>query len=421
MKKCLVFLAVLSINIVGRAQSNFVEAVVVSNSGDSIYGKIDYRNWKNNPQTIDFINAANEKQTFDASSIRGFHVQTVNETYTSFSVAIDMVPGDMDRALNSGFIDSVTLHKRVFLLQLINHPELSLYQFTDNNKDHFYYKKGSEQPVELIHQYLYDESSKHVRENEAYKQQLTLLLQGCQDAIGKLKTLQFRKKEIQNIILKYLQCNAPGLPVDIKKDDPGTLQFGIVGGLSLTKFKFKGSFPTLGGHSYDDDASPVFGALLDIGLPRNRNKVHIINEVIYKSYKTGTSYVRPGPGTTSYIDTGKVNLNFSYLQLNTIFRYILPSNASVKPFFNLGVGNAFMIAENENKVHIKSSFGGNERDGKAIDGPDKYEFSFLGGLGLKIRSLHMEFRYVNSVKSFSPYINLSVNPTSFQFITSYQF
>jgi len=417
-KRTLIILAVLSTTILGRGQSNFVKAVVISNSGDSIYGNIDYRNWKNNPQSIDFINSAGEKQNFDASSIRGFQVQAVNEIYTSFSIKIDMIPGDMDRALSGGSIDSLTTHRRVFLLQLISHPSLSLYQFTDFNKDHYYYKKGSDDPVELIHHYLYNESSKQVSENRAYQQQLAVLLGGCPDATRKLKSLQFRKKDIQNVILKFLQCNAPGLTVAVKKEDPATLEFGVLAGLAMTKFKFKGSYNKSGGENYEDDMSPLLGVLLDIGLPRNRNKVHIINELIYKSYKTSNTFITPwGNGN---IDTGDVKINFSYLQLNTIFRYIFPSNASVKPFFNLGVGNAFLIAENENKVHIRSSFG-SPRDGIAVDGADKYEFSFLAGAGLKIRNIHMEFRYVNSIKSFSPYANLTVSPKSFQFIGTYQF
>jgi len=99
MKKCVFILALLAVNFLGSSQSNFVQAVVINNNGDSIHGQIDYRNWKINPQTINFINAVNEKQAFDAASIKGFYIPGVQEIYTSFSVEIDMIPGDLDRAL----------------------------------------------------------------------------------------------------------------------------------------------------------------------------------------------------------------------------------------------------------------------------------------------------------------------------------
>ena len=96
-------LALLCINSFAIAQSNFVKSVVIKSNGDSLFGSIDYRNWKNNPQTITFIGAAGERQSFDASSIRGFHVPSENETYTSFSVKMDMLPGDQDQAIKNNF------------------------------------------------------------------------------------------------------------------------------------------------------------------------------------------------------------------------------------------------------------------------------------------------------------------------------
>ena len=114
MRKCLFILALLANDVFASGQANFVKAVVINNNGDSIYGNIDYRNWKNNPQTINFINAANEKQAFDASSIKGFYVPAANETYTSFTVEMDMISDDQYEAMNSSINNAPTLRKRVF-------------------------------------------------------------------------------------------------------------------------------------------------------------------------------------------------------------------------------------------------------------------------------------------------------------------
>ena len=184
MRKCLFIPALVAINAFASGQSNFVKAVIINYNGDSIYGNIDYRNWKNNPQTINFINPANEKQTFDPSSIKGFYIPSANETYTSFAVEMDMIPSDQNEVINNSFIDSPTIKKSAFLLQLIMHPLLRLYQFSDNNKEHFYYIKGTGEPVELIHHYLYDESNKQVREDVTYKKQLFALFAACPDILA---------------------------------------------------------------------------------------------------------------------------------------------------------------------------------------------------------------------------------------------
>ena len=240
----------------------------------------------------------------------------------------------------------------------------------------------------------------------------------CPDVAGTSKTIKFRKKEIQDIILKYLQCSAPGSAVDIKKKDSEPLKFGIVAGLMLNKFKFKGNDYLLFDENYSGNLSPVLGVSPGSGLSRNRNKWHIVNEIIYKSYKTGSSFTRPyGIG---YTLTSDVDLNFSYAQINTILRYVFQSNASLKPFINFGIGNAFIIAENKNNVHKVYSFG-KEENVKAFDGPKKYEFSLLGGAGLMVRSIQIELRYGSNKKGFSPTYSLDVNPKSFQFIFTYQF
>ena len=417
MRKFFFILALLAINAFVSGQSNFVRAVIINNVGDSIYGDINYRNWKNNPQSINFINAVGEKLNLDPSSIKGFHVPSVNETYASYTVEMDMLPDDQNVAISNNFIETPILKKRVFLLQLVMHPALRLYQYTDSYREHFYYKRGNEEPVELIHHYLYNESTKKVDENVNYKDQLSSLFAACPHLAGISKT-KFRKREMQDIFLKYLQCIAPGSAVDIKKKDKESFKFGIVAGLMLNKFKFKGTNISLVDDNYTDNLSPVLGISLDVGLSRNRNKWHIVNEIIYKSYKTSSSFTRPyGNG---YMVTSDVDLNFSYAQINTILRYVFPSTAFLKPFINLGIGNALMISENKNNIHNVYSFG-REEDVKAFDGPNKYELSILGSAGLMVGSIQLELRFAGSKRGFSPTEDLFVNTKSFQFIFSYQF
>lgn len=348
-------IALLVINAFASGQSNFVKCVVLNNNGDSVYGNIDYLNWKNNPQTIRFKNAANEEKTFDASSIMGFYVPSVNEIYTSFTIKVDMLPMQQEEAIENSYIDTTTQPTRAFLLQLIMHPALRLYEFMINNKDHYYFIKGNGEPIELIHHYLYDESAKQIYEDKTYREQLSGLFISCPSINGKLEAMKFRETEIVDIFRKYLQCSFPGSAPVIKNKDLIPVKFGIVGGIMLNTFHFVGSGISLVDDNYSNNLSPVLGVSLDIGLPRNRNKWHIVNELIYKSYKTSSSFTRPyGSG---YTVTSDVALSFSYAQLNTIVRYVFESNRSFRPFINLGMGNALIIGENKNNSHNVYSFG----------------------------------------------------------------
>ena len=400
------------------AQSNYQPAFVIKNNGDSVSGQVDYRNWKKNPETIIFIGPGGLHQTFNPDSIQGIFIPSQNEVYTSYTVEVDMRPADAEEAIQSTFIDSPVLHKRVFLFQLIGSPLVHLYEYTDNNKEHFYFVKGNDTAIELIHYFTYDESRKEIKENEEYKEQLAELFSDCAMPTNSVKTIKFKKREIQNSFLQYLHCKVPGIsPLEHKIEDAGTRSVGILVGVMNTTYNFTGSAVDFVDENYSSSFSPVFGVTLDIGLPRRRNQFHIVNELIYKSYKTSSTFTRP---YTSYTVTNTVEVNFSYLQLNSMLRYVYASNGSLKPFINFGMGNAVMIAQNTNRLHQSYSFG-NEDELIAFDGPHKYEFSLFAGIGLNIHRLEVEFRYAGSKKSFSPIHALDINPRSVQGSLLYRF
>ncbi|HRH49743.1 MAG TPA: outer membrane beta-barrel protein [Panacibacter sp.] len=418
MRKSWFVIALLSLTTALKSQTNFTDAVVINANGDSLKGKIDYRNWKMNPQTVSFINSLNEKKIYNPTSIAGFYLQAANEIYKSFTIQMDMLPGDEFKAINDGFVDSPSVKKTVFLLQLIRSPALELYQFTDSYKDHLYYVKENQSPVELIHHYFYNEQSKKLEEDETYKNQLLNLVADCPDVASLSKRIKFSKDEIQNIFLKYIQYNSPNTAIEIKKKDPIIVRVGVVAGLMVNKFKFTGSNIYLVDDNYSGNTSPLAGASIDIGLSRNQHKWHIVNELIYKSYATSNSFTRPYG--IVYTVKSDVDVKFSYLQLNTFLRYIFKTGSSLNPYINFGLGNAFMVTENKNSLHNIYSFG-REENVKAFDGPKKYEPSVMGGAGLSVKKIQIEFRYASSQKGFSPYNAVDVNTSSVQLLFTYQF
>lgn len=418
MKYCLLILLFILTHISASSQSNFTKGIIISNNGDSIFGMIDYRNWKYNPASIHFFSETNEKNILDASAIKGFIIPSAGEIYSSFPVELDMLPGDPDDAINNRFSDSPVLKKRIFLLQLLKHPAASLYLFADSRKEHLYYVKGKEEPVELIHHYIYDETTKQIQEVATYKKQLVNFFATCSDVANAAQTVKFAKKNITDLLLKYIQCIVPGTTVDIKRKDPVLLRFGVIAGAIFNKYRFEGTNTILVDDNYSNTLSPLLGLSIDIGLSRNQHKWHILNEVIYKMHKTGSRFTRPyGSG---YTRTNDVTLSFSYIQLNSIIRYVFQTRGSLSPYVNAGMGNGVIVAENKNTLHTTYSFG-TEENAKALDGPKKHEFSLLGGAGLVLNKIQLELRYAASSKSFSPYRDLNINPTSFQFLITYQF
>ena len=400
------------------AQTNYINAFVINTRGDSISGRLDYRDWKNNPESIDFIDANNENKVLFPADIKGFFIPTANEVYTSFDVEIDMLPGDADDAINANSIDSSVVKRKVFLLQLVASRSLKLYELTENRKEHFYFVTETATPIELIHHFNYDEKSKQVEEISIYRQQLNNLFGNCPEVATKMNRMRFRKNEIQKSFLQYFECSSPGTYIDVKKSDPVIVKFGITAGIAENTFNFEGSNYDVVDDNYSNNVSPLFGISVDVGLPRNQNKWHIVNDLLYKSYQTSSSFMRTSPN--GYQLSEDVDFGFSYAQLSTLLRYVFQSNSSLRPYINLGIANAFLLSENQNNRHIKSSFG-TEIDEKAIDGPRKYEFSLQGGAGISLKSILIEARVVHSKKSFSSEYSLNVNAASYQLLLTYQF
>jgi hypothetical protein len=417
--KCALFACSFLLHQQAFTQSNYQPAIIINNNGDSVKGKIDYRNWKKNPETISFIDDAEIQHTLNPNSIKGFIIPSHDEVYSSYTVDVDMRPGDADEAIQNTFIDSPILHKSVFLLRLIANPAVQLYQLTDNNKEHYYFVQPNGVPVELIHHYRYDEPYNQVKENEQYKQQLTDLFSDCPNVTSGLKTIKFKKRDIENSFLHYLQCKGASNTTTVHKiEDASTVSFGAMLGIMHTSYSFEGTDENLVDPNYSSSTTPVLGVALDVGLPRGRNQWHIVNELLYKTYKTGSTFTRPY--NINYTRTTTVELDFSYLQLNSMLRYVYPSAGALKPYLNLGIGNAFMIVEKTNRLHQSYSFG-TEEETKAFDPPSKYEFSLLAGIGLRIHRIEVEFRYAGSKKSFSPFHNLDVNPKSIQGLLLFRF
>ena len=418
MKKYILLLVSITGFFYAAGQTNFVKGFIITSNGDSVTGSIDYRNWKNNPLSVTFLSEKNEKKTFDANTIKGFYIFSANEMYTSFTVEMDMQPGDADNAINNLVIDSPSITRAFFLLQLVKHPLVSLFYFSDSRREHFYYVKANEPPVELIHRYIYNESSKQVQENAKYKTQLFELFSSCSDVANAAQQIKFRKKEMEDGFTEFIQCSAPGSSVYTKKKDPVVVKLGVIAGFMKNTFHFEGTNTLLVDENYSGNNSPVFGVSADIGLSRNQYKWHIVNELIYKMYKTSSSFT--GPFGNGYTVTNDVAIALSYAQLNTMLRYVFVTKGSLMPYLNAGIGNGFIVKESKNSLHSRYSFG-TEEDTRAVDGPKKYEFSLQAGAGISIRKIQIEIRYATNKKGFSPALSYNVNPKSIQVTGTYQF
>lgn len=184
------------------AQSNYHRGYVLKNNGDTVKGYINYREWSQQPKSIDFkINEA-DKQTlqFNPQTIKEFQVAGM-DTYIAYtgSISIDKtnfpdVPEGLDTAKK---LDTI------FLKRLVTGKYLTLFQYRDEIKTRFFIAETNGEPVELkYHEYYND--LKQVINSDIYKGQLLLYINeitpGNSKLIGKVERGRYQQGNLELLV-----------------------------------------------------------------------------------------------------------------------------------------------------------------------------------------------------------------------------
>jgi len=184
------------------AQSNYHPGYVVKNNSDTLRGFINYREWRQNPKSIDFKVNKTDKQVlqFDPQSIKEFQI-TGLETYTAYSGAISMnqtnfsnLPEELDTTLKSD---------NIFLRQLATGNHLTLYKYADEIKTRFFVAETNARPEELKY-YEYYNNAGEIVDKSVFKGQLILYINKLHlespGVVNKLDQAHYEQTDLEQLI-----------------------------------------------------------------------------------------------------------------------------------------------------------------------------------------------------------------------------
>lgn len=263
------------------AQSNFQPGYIVTQSGDSLYGKIDDQDWIINPEAILFRPSdSSQSQTFTPKDLHSFGVD--GKRYLSQLVSIDETPMTVND-YNIVHVTSIT--KAVFLSVLVR-GRVSLFFYKDS-RDHFYYST-SDATLELIsHEYvtksggaLYEVTN---GKNE-FRDQLAHLCP-TQNA----GNLGYNKRSLTNFVAACDAKNPSTSPTFVKKIGSTQFQLQLLLGLSSSSTI---NVATLNGYlmrlvNYRQNlAVGVSGEFIS---PGGREKRSIFTDLLFNSYSVGNT------------------------------------------------------------------------------------------------------------------------------------
>jgi len=184
------------------AQSNYHPGYVLKNNGDTLKGFINYREWRQNPKSIDFKINKTEKQVlqFNPQSIKEFQVIGF-ETYISYKGMISMNQTNFSNLPEK--LDTTLKSDTIFLKQLATGDHLTLYKYTDEIKTRFFVAETNGIPEELKY-YEYYNNAREIVDKPVFKGQLILYINKLHlespGVVNKLDQAHYEQADLEQLI-----------------------------------------------------------------------------------------------------------------------------------------------------------------------------------------------------------------------------
>ncbi len=317
----LLILAILSIH-GAKSQSNFLDGFILTSEKDTLFGKIDNKDYYSNSQFCDFKSAKSETITrFYPEKIYGYRF-TQGKYYVSKTIEKD------------------EKQVRIFLEYII-HGRLDIYFYLDSkNQNHFYASKDSSQIKEL----KYSEKTEIIdgkmmmHESKDYIGILNYFTQDCQSIksdIPKLNELDHKK--MINFASRYHKITCPDEKCQIyEKKILHKIKLNLSGGES---YHFANSF------SSRQKMNPLYGFDLLFQQSQQSEKVYLGIGVCYSQDVKGF-----------FAKDLKIPISIHYINpklgLSPLFSYQFDANfAFISQTMNVGLNyqmkscSVFLVAD----------------------------------------------------------------------------
>ncbi len=270
------------------AQANFKPAVVVTNDGDTLNGRIDHQGWIRNPKIVVLRqDGATEAVWLSPADTKSFRCQ--GELYVSTIMEIDYSPRETK---DLTFSPKPVFKTDTVFLRMLFSGIANLYVLTDENfKQHYFIRKDSSGIHERIYfRYLKEVQKKvSIRENQRYKGQLTYFFSDCPSLKNEILNLEYKEEKLVSLFKKYNLClGGEEAAVTYKKEKGiAKINLGFVAGATLTTIKFVSDLPELyylTQTSYKNSVKPAVGVSVNIIFPQNQGKWALFSEMAYNAF-----------------------------------------------------------------------------------------------------------------------------------------
>ncbi|MDB5127708.1 outer membrane beta-barrel protein [Mucilaginibacter sp.] len=259
-----------------NAQTNFKPGYILKTNKDTVKGFIDYREWVRNPKEVVFKQDLNKPiQKITVANASGFGINGA-DYYDKAIVKVNNSPVQLSRVGSS--IDTTYTIDTVFLQTVVKGKNLSLYEFSNEVKSHFYILNEKTNEITALNKYLYINEQRTFISVNSYINQLMVFAAGFQPGNEKLQAMisraDYSEKDLSHVVLKL--NGDSGIQKTIKSNF-GT-RFFVGAAIKSSKVSFIGSNAPFVGRSTSSVAPEISGGV-DIVPNKNTEKMVIRMEL----------------------------------------------------------------------------------------------------------------------------------------------
>jgi hypothetical protein len=359
MKRLIILITLICIAEFSFSQTDYRKGYVITNSYDTLYGLVDYRENDKAYVSCDFkVSKGQNTIAYEPGSIIGYGFEN-DKFFQSKEISIRNQPS------------------QVVFLEVIVRGFVSLYKFEDT----YFIEKGNNGLQQLINETneVVVKGRRVLKNTNQHISTINMLVFDCAEIRTRVQKLRLSEKELTNLIEDYNRCKGES-SVSFKAKKPWTKAIiGVTGGLNASQLNFK---TNLGNEHlagvFERSKSPMIGVSLDILSPRLSERISFHGHLLYLTsrYYNYTLYT-----TSSSVARNYVTIELQQLKVPIGIRYTFPKR-EFTPYFNAGISSTIHLSSNSKWVQeLESNSVVNTNENEALTIKNK-QFGLWGGCGV---------------------------------------
>lgn len=393
------------------AQSKARSATVTFKDGTSREYVVADRDAMLNPHQFTLTDGGTGKKI----TISPLEVNTVSiaggDSWTAAILHVDQTPVDVtDEQAAQHLPGYQPRMDTVFLLNEFTGSVLSLYSLQDRQRSHLFLTKQGGAFEELVYRhYVQDDNGRQLeREDKQYQAQLAEAVKECPLVADATDKLRFSAAVISDLLRTYEKDCLKSTTVVARADrQKGRLAIAPMIGYTLNNPKF------VSDHSNDlippgpvkVAGTPSFGLSFVYHLPVMHDKLAVVADLYYNSFKAKADTVRLKGGSNTFYTTKGLEYQVSTIRMDLAVQYYLTKPSLVRPYIKAGI--AFGFSPSYSATPIEYEFYSDalhpvtKKDPFKEQGFKSMQFGVNLGAGVDISRFSIQYKF----GSYTGYVN----------------